>query len=179
MSAGSSLSRALSQDTDSAVCRSRQVTISVVGVTMSPSSSVMVVPDTQTATSSVASSDVGSPWTTTLASTGPFFCSSVSWSNQVALSSATVVDPVWSPGGALIYYLSERDGFRCVWARKLDSSNRRPLGEAFAVAHFHSARRSLKRIPGAGMIGLSVAPGRLILAFGELTGNIWLEERPR
>jgi len=88
-------------------------------------------------------------------------------------------DPVWSPGGALIYYLSERDGFRCVWARKLDSSNRRPLGEAFAVAHFHSARRSLKRIPGAGMIGLSVAPGRLILAFGELTGNIWLEERPR
>ena len=29
------------------------------------------------------------------------------------------------------------------------------------------------------MIGLSVAPGRMILAFGELTGNIWLEETPR
>jgi hypothetical protein len=29
------------------------------------------------------------------------------------------------------------------------------------------------------MIGLSVAPGRMMLAFGELTGNIWLEEMPR
>ena len=71
-------------------------------------------------------------------------------------------------------------GFRCVWARNLDPATRRPAGEAFAVAHFHSARRSLKRTPGAaGMIGLSVAPGRLVLAFGELTGNIWLEEMPR
>jgi Tol biopolymer transport system component len=89
-------------------------------------------------------------------------------------------DPVWSPGGSLLYFLSERDGFRCVWARKLDPSTRHPVGEAFAVAHFHSARRSLKRSPGgAKMIGLSVAPGRMMLAFGELTGNIWLEEKPR
>jgi len=89
-------------------------------------------------------------------------------------------DPVWSPGGSLLYFLSDRDGFRCVWARKLDPATKRPGGEAFAVAHFHSARRSLKRTPGpAGMIGLSVAPGRMMLAFGELTGNIWLEEMPR
>jgi len=89
-------------------------------------------------------------------------------------------DPVWSPGGNLLYFLSDRDGFRCVWARKLDPATKRPAGDAFAVAHFHSARRSLQRIPGgAGMIGLSVVPGRMALAFGELTGNIWLEETSR
>ena len=38
-------------------------------------------------------------------------------------------DPVWSPGGSLLYFLSDRDGFRCVWARKLDPATRRPAGE--------------------------------------------------
>ena len=28
-----------------------------------------------------------------------------------------------------------------------------------------------------GLIGLSVAPGRVVFSFGELTGNIWLEEK--
>jgi hypothetical protein len=28
-----------------------------------------------------------------------------------------------------------------------------------------------------GMIGLSVAPDRMVFSFGELTGNIWLEEK--
>jgi hypothetical protein len=28
-----------------------------------------------------------------------------------------------------------------------------------------------------GLIGLSVAPGRMVFSFGELTGNIWLEEK--
>jgi Tol biopolymer transport system component len=89
-------------------------------------------------------------------------------------------DPVWCPDGGLLYFVSDRDGFRCVWARKLDAATRRPVGEAFAVAHFHTARRSLRRTPGGpGMIGLSVAPGRIMLSFGELTGNIWLEEMPR
>jgi hypothetical protein len=27
-----------------------------------------------------------------------------------------------------------------------------------------------------GLIGLSVAPGRMLFSFGALTGNIWLEE---
>ncbi len=88
-------------------------------------------------------------------------------------------DAVWSPGANLLYFLSERDGFRCVWAVRLDAA-RRPVGTPFAVRHFHSASHSLQRIPGgADMIGLSVAPGRLVLAFGELTGNIWMEEKPR
>jgi Tol biopolymer transport system component len=87
--------------------------------------------------------------------------------------------PSWSPGGRLLYFLSERDGFRCIRAVKLDLATRKTIGQDFAVQHFHTARWSVKRINATtGMNGLSIAPGRLILAFGELTGSIWLEEKP-
>jgi Tol biopolymer transport system component len=86
-------------------------------------------------------------------------------------------DPAWAPGGNLLYFLSERDGFRCIWARRLDSS-KRPAGEAFAVKHFHAARWSLSSIARGFQIGLSVGNGRILFALGELTGNIWMQETP-
>lgn len=87
------------------------------------------------------------------------------------------LEPAWSPNGELLYFLSDRDGFRCIWARRLNGAGKLPIGDAFAVRHFHRARRSLKRMTGTtGLIGLSVAPGRMVFSFGELTGNIWLEE---
>jgi Tol biopolymer transport system component len=86
------------------------------------------------------------------------------------------IEPAWSPDGKLLYFLSDRDGFRCIWAHALDAATKAPKGEAFAVQHFHSARRSLRRILGnGGFPGLHAVPGRLIFSFGELTGNIWLE----
>jgi eukaryotic-like serine/threonine-protein kinase len=88
------------------------------------------------------------------------------------------MEPAWSPNGALLYFLSDRDGFRCIWARRLNAANKQPAGDAFAVRHFHRARRSLRRMTGTtGLTGLSVAPGRMVFCFGELTGNIWLEEK--
>ena len=87
------------------------------------------------------------------------------------------MEPAWSPNGELLYFLSDRDGFRCIWARRLNAATKQPVGDAFAVRHFHRARRSLRRMTGTtGLIGLSVAPGRMLFSFGELTGNIWLEE---
>jgi dipeptidyl aminopeptidase/acylaminoacyl peptidase len=86
------------------------------------------------------------------------------------------IEPAWSPNGSLLYFLSDRDGFRCIWARALDPGTKAPRGEPFAVQHFHSARRSLRRILGnGGFPGLHAVPGRLTFSFGELTGNIWLE----
>ncbi|MCU1234869.1 MAG: serine/threonine protein kinase [Candidatus Solibacter sp.] len=90
------------------------------------------------------------------------------------------LEPAWSPNGELLYYLSDRDGFRCIWARRVDRATGMPAGEAFGVAHFHRARRSLKRMTSTtGLTGLSVAPGRMVFSFGELTGNIWLLEKVR
>jgi Tol biopolymer transport system component len=84
--------------------------------------------------------------------------------------------PNWSPDGGLIYYTSGRDGFRCVWARRLDAA-RRPAGEPFPVFHFHTARRSPALVPLNGM-DLSVGGGQIYLSLGELSGSIWKAEVP-
>jgi Tol biopolymer transport system component len=89
-------------------------------------------------------------------------------------------DPAWSPDGRFLYFVSERDGFRCVWARQLDPATKRPVGEAFAVRHFHSARFSLRQVGSRGFLtGLTVGDGALVFAMGELKGNIWLEANAR
>ena len=86
-------------------------------------------------------------------------------------------DPAWSPDGRFLYFISERDGFRCVWARSLNPLTKQPAGDAFAVRHFHSARFSLRHVGSQGFLtGLSVGDGALLFSMGELKGNVWLEE---
>jgi Tol biopolymer transport system component len=80
---------------------------------------------------------------------------------------------VWAPDSTLVYFLSERDGFRCFWAQRLDPKTKRPEGEPFAVRHFHEARLSYEPGSFAG-IQLSVGPDKLVYPSRERTGNIWL-----
>jgi len=81
----------------------------------------------------------------------------------------------WSPGGNVLYFLSDRDRFRCVWARRLHPRSGQPQGEPFPVLHFHHAKRSLKHgVNRYGAVGVGVARGRMVLAFGDLTGNVWM-----
>jgi hypothetical protein len=80
----------------------------------------------------------------------------------------------WAPGGALLYFLSERDGFRCIWAQRLDRQTKQPAGAAFPVYHFHHSQQSLMSIGSPGKVGLSIANGALIFSLAETTGNIWM-----
>jgi len=84
------------------------------------------------------------------------------------------LEPAWSPDGRRIYFLSDRDGPTCVWARDVDAVSKRPTGDSFAVAHFHSAGRVV-RGPAAhsGSIGLSAAGSFLVLTLTDIKGNIW------
>jgi dipeptidyl aminopeptidase/acylaminoacyl peptidase len=83
-------------------------------------------------------------------------------------------NPRWSPDGNLLYFLSERDGFRCVWAQRLDPRTKRPRGEPFGVQHFHYARLSLMHETDPAGVDLSVAGDRLVLSVFERTGNVWM-----
>lgn len=83
--------------------------------------------------------------------------------------------PEWSPSGALLYFYSERDGNLCIWAQRLDSQSKRPIGTPFAVKHFHEARRSLKNVPVIEL-GMSLTLDRIILNQGEAKGNIWMAD---
>jgi Tol biopolymer transport system component/predicted Ser/Thr protein kinase len=85
--------------------------------------------------------------------------------------------PTWAPSGDLIYFLSDRDGSRCVWAQRVDTASRRPLGAPFAAHHMHQFRYNLNDVGDPVLIGLSLASGQLFYAGFELQSNIWLAER--
>jgi Tol biopolymer transport system component/predicted Ser/Thr protein kinase len=92
----------------------------------------------------------------------------------VPVSGGTEMDRniTWAPDGATIYFLSERDGFRCVWAQPLDPETKRPNGGPFNIAHFHQASRSMV---DAGF-NMSVTNDSLVFALTDLTGNVWMVE---
>jgi Tol biopolymer transport system component len=81
---------------------------------------------------------------------------------------------VWSPDGNLLYFLSERDGFRCIWAQRLDRATKRPVDQPFAAYHFHQARHSLMPAQEVARIGLSVTRDQIIFSMAETVGNVWL-----
>jgi Tol biopolymer transport system component len=76
----------------------------------------------------------------------------------------------WSPDGKSLYFTSNRDGHRCLWAQRLDPTSQRPLGEAFPVHHLHG-RLSYKNE------GWSAGGGRIGLVLDEAVGNIWMMSR--
>jgi Tol biopolymer transport system component/DNA-binding winged helix-turn-helix (wHTH) protein len=84
--------------------------------------------------------------------------------------------PAWSPDGNILYFISARDGFRCLWAQRLHPTTKRPEGAAFPVYHLHSTGRRLG--PNPGPTGLAVARDKAVFAVEELSGNIWLMEHP-
>ena len=81
--------------------------------------------------------------------------------------------PRWSPDGNLIYFTSERDGFVCLWAQRLDPGSKKPIGAPLDIYHFHGARRSMMNV-GYATLEISVAPDKIILNLGEFTGNVWM-----
>jgi len=75
--------------------------------------------------------------------------------------------------GNLIYSVSDRDGFSCIWAQRLDAVTKRPVGAPFAVFHAHNARISLA---DTGEPYLSISRDKMLFTMAEHTGNIWMAE---
>lgn len=108
----------------------------------------------------------------------PFRSSATPRSDWIAMSDENTWNdkPRWSPGGNLLYYTSDRDGFRCIWAQRLDS-RKRPAGPPFALHHSHKARSCLLNVEPV-YAGLEIARGKMIFVNGDLTGDVWML-RPR
>jgi eukaryotic-like serine/threonine-protein kinase len=83
--------------------------------------------------------------------------------------------PRWSPDGNLLYFTSDRDGFVCLWAQRLNPATKRPIGAPFAIYHVHQARRSMANV-GYGPLEISVARDKIVFNMTELTGNIWITQ---
>ncbi|HEV2486531.1 MAG TPA: winged helix-turn-helix domain-containing protein [Terracidiphilus sp.] len=80
--------------------------------------------------------------------------------------------PRWSPDGNTLYFVSDRDGFRCIWAQRLDSK-KHPLGDPIPVFHAHESSRSMSRV-GPGDLSISVARDQIVFNMSERNGNLWL-----
>ncbi len=82
----------------------------------------------------------------------------------------------WSPNGALIYFGSDRDGYRCIYAQPVNRETKRPEGAVKEVFHSHGARLAMSNISSVGFVGVSVARDKMAIAMGELAGDIWIME---
>jgi hypothetical protein len=82
--------------------------------------------------------------------------------------------PAWSPDGQTLYYLSDRDGFRCVW-RSTAPRDRKPA-QPSEFFHLHSAGRSLRPFRDPSLIGLEAAGKHVYLSVAEAQGNLWTGE---
>ncbi len=84
--------------------------------------------------------------------------------------------PRWSPNGNLLYFISDRDGYLCLWAQRLANRTKAPVGTPFPVYHFHSARLSTANLD-MSILEIGVAKDKIIVGLGELTGNVWSMRR--
>jgi Tol biopolymer transport system component len=75
-----------------------------------------------------------------------------------------------SPDGRFLYLLLERDGFRCLYALRLDPATGHPNGEPFVVAHFHDQSKEW----GTTGLGSAVTKELFLASLFETTGNIWM-----
>ena len=86
----------------------------------------------------------------------------------VAADRNFIGSPQWSPAGNLLYYISNRDSFACVWAQSFDP-RKTSFGQPKPVLHDH-AFPSMKRNPSRS---IGVTPDRLYLLMSTMASNVW------
>ena len=82
----------------------------------------------------------------------------------------------WSPDGSLVYFVSARDGTRCLYAQRIDRTSGAAVREPILVRHFHGGRNVYR----TGLNVLSTGPANAVTSgfflydLSDLTANIWL-----
>ena len=76
----------------------------------------------------------------------------------------------WSPDSRLLYLLLERDGFRDLYAQRIDSERGKAVADPVLVHHLHDPRMRW----GSTSHGTAIVNGAFVLSQVESTGGIWL-----
>jgi len=91
---------------------------------------------------------------------------------RIAGGETWVGAPRWSVDGNIIYYISERDDFMCVWGQPLDPATKTPIGEVFSVAHAHTSSMRMMTVRRS-MWTLAVGHDRLVFNAAEASGDVF------
>ena len=82
----------------------------------------------------------------------------------------------WSPDGNLLYFLSARDGTRCLYALRIDRASGTAIGEPSVVQHFHGGRVGF--IGGFNVVSTGPAKasagGSFLYDISAWSANVWL-----
>lgn len=81
-------------------------------------------------------------------------------------------EAAWSEDGRTLYFVSERDGFRCLYGVGFDPDTGKIVSPPVAILHLHGTRRTM--IPtGERPARIDVERGRLVFSMQDVSGNIW------
>jgi serine/threonine protein kinase/Tol biopolymer transport system component len=82
----------------------------------------------------------------------------------------------FSPDGNTMYFTSNRDGFTCIWAQRLDPKTKRPLDAPFPIQHFHGSQRIYSGISRSNEMEVNVAKDKIVTNLDEFHSDIWMME---
>lgn len=94
---------------------------------------------------------------------------------QISEGSVFDASPWWSPDGSIVYYVSEVDRSRCLWARRVNPVTKQPSGPPFPIFHAHERRRPIAS--AAAALGPAVGKDSIVFAMEDRTSNIWIGEQ--
>jgi len=86
--------------------------------------------------------------------------------------------PRWSGDGKIVFYLSRRDGFSCVWGQRFDPESGQIIAAPFPVLHYHNPRFSPHVVVDRSF-NLSVAGDSVYLNVGEINTSVWVGQLKR
>lgn len=95
---------------------------------------------------------------------------------QVTAGSERVDRARWSPDGGLLYFISNRDGHRCIWVQRLAVGSHKPEGAAVAVCHFHDPSPSMDHL-SQGVLSFDVSADKLVFVLGGFQSTVFLLKR--
>jgi eukaryotic-like serine/threonine-protein kinase len=82
--------------------------------------------------------------------------------------------PRWSEDGKTFYYLSNRDGYLCVWGQSFAPGEKSAQGKPFPIMHYHDYPRFSPNSADPVSRGFSVARGSIFLNVGEEVKTLWV-----
>lgn len=84
----------------------------------------------------------------------------------------TAKTPRWSADGKMVFYISNRDNYWCIWGQRFDPIVGKPMGKPFPVQHYHALNLSISGVSDHSL-NLSVGNRSIYVNVAEMNSTIW------